>query len=92
MSSPADIEAALRAADVKVSNAIHEITDLNLPVGWNHMRWNDFRVFDLHSLLTVLGWLITAFGVSFGAPFWFDLLNKMMVIRSTVKPHEKSSE
>jgi hypothetical protein len=88
--SPADIEAALRAADVKVSNAIHEITDLNLPVGWNHMRWNDFRVFDLHSLLTVLGWLITAFGVSFGAPFWFDLLNKMMVIRSTVKPHEKS--
>jgi hypothetical protein len=27
-----------------------------------------------------------------GAPFWFDLLNKFMVIRSTVKPHEKSPE
>ena len=27
-----------------------------------------------------------------GAPFWFDLLNKVMVIRSTVKPHEKSPE
>ncbi len=38
------------------------------------------------------GWLITAFAISFGAPFWFDMLNKMMVIRSTVKPHEKSPE
>jgi len=27
-----------------------------------------------------------------GAPFWFDVLNKITVIRSTVKPHEKSPE
>ncbi|WOD13523.1 hypothetical protein [Paraburkholderia kirstenboschensis] len=39
-----------------------------------------------------LGWFVTASGLSFGAPFSFDLLNKMMVIRSTVKPHEKSPE
>lgn len=90
--TPAEIEAALREADVKVADAIHAVTDLNLPIGWTHMRWNDFRVFDMRSVLTVFGWLITAFGVSFGAPFWFDLLNKMMVIRSTVKPHEKSPE
>ncbi|MDT5294066.1 MAG: hypothetical protein QOJ76_946, partial [Acidobacteriota bacterium] len=25
-------------------------------------------------------------------PFWFDLLNKFMVIRSTVKPREKSHD
>ena len=37
-----------------------------------------------------LGWLITAFGVTFGAAFWFDVLNKFMVVRSTVKPAEKS--
>jgi hypothetical protein len=40
----------------------------------------------------LLGWLITAFAATLGAPFWFDLLNKVMVIRSTVKPHEKSPE
>jgi hypothetical protein len=40
----------------------------------------------------VLGWLVTAFAVMLGAPFWFDLLNKFMVIRSTVKPREKSRE
>jgi len=43
-------------------------------------------------LAAIPGWLITAFAISFGAPFWFDMLNKMMVIRSTVKPHEKSPE
>jgi hypothetical protein len=40
----------------------------------------------------ILGWLATAFAASLGAPFWFDMLNKVMVIRSTVKPHEKSPE
>ena len=42
------------------------------------------------SLLMLLGWIITAFAISLGAPFWFDILNKIMVIRSTVKPFEKS--
>ena len=41
-------------------------------------------------LLMVFGWLVTAFGISLGAPFWFDVLNKFMVVRSTVKPNEKS--
>ncbi len=40
--------------------------------------------------LVILGWLVTAFGVTFGASFWFDVLNKFMVVRSTVKPSEKS--
>jgi hypothetical protein len=40
----------------------------------------------------VLGWIFTAFAATLGAPFWFDVLNQIMVIRSTVKPHEKSGE
>ena len=43
-------------------------------------------------LSAILGWLITAVAVTFGAPFWFDILNKFMVIRATVKPREKSRE
>jgi hypothetical protein len=39
-----------------------------------------------------LGWLLTAMAISLGAPFWFDTLNRLMVVRSTVKPHEKSRE
>ena len=39
-----------------------------------------------------MGILLTGFAISQGAPFWFDLLNKFMVVRSTVKPTEKSQE
>jgi hypothetical protein len=38
----------------------------------------------------LLGWLITGIAASLGAPFWFDILNKFIVVRSTVKPEEKS--
>lgn len=45
-----------------------------------------------HVFYPLFGWLLTAGAISLGAPFWFDLLNKFMVIRATVKPHEKSPE
>jgi len=40
----------------------------------------------------VVGWFLTACAISLGAPLWFDLLNKISVVRSTVKPQEKSPE
>lgn len=43
-------------------------------------------------LLKIAGILFTGFAVSLGAPFWFDVLNRFMVIRSTVKPEEKSQD
>ena len=33
-------------------------------------------------LLTLLGWLLTAVAVSFGAPFWFDALSKLGSLRT----------
>jgi hypothetical protein len=43
-------------------------------------------------IMVGLGWLMTALAISLGAPFWFDVLNKFMIVRSTVKPAEKSRE
>lgn len=43
-----------------------------------------------YCVVTFVGWVITALALSLGAPFWFDTLNKFMVVRSTVKPQEKS--
>ena len=38
----------------------------------------------------LIGFLITALALSMGAPFWFDLLNKLVSIRGVgVKPEEK---
>jgi hypothetical protein len=33
---------------------------------------------------SIFGWLITALALSLGAPFWYDLLNKFMKLRSSI--------
>jgi len=49
-------------------------------------------LFNAAGLLSLVsGWIMTAFAVTLGAPFWFDVLGKLMVIRSTMKPGEKGS-
>ncbi|MCA1633144.1 MAG: hypothetical protein LC802_05340 [Acidobacteria bacterium] len=70
-----------------------EINELGLPIGWSSKPLGE----DPRGLpegwgwlLKAIGFILTAMAVSQGAPFWFDLLNKIIVIRSTVKPHEKS--
>lgn len=72
------------------------LKQLGLPIGWESQgepwpAWDGgawWKRLKDHGL----GWLLTAFAISLGAPFWFDLLNKFIVIRSAVKPHEKSPE
>jgi hypothetical protein len=69
-----------------------EIKKLGLPIGWNKEDPRSVPEDLLGRLIKVFGWFLTAVAITLGAPFWFDLLNKFLVIRSTVKPHEKSSE
>jgi hypothetical protein len=44
-----------------------------------------------HAGSSWLGWLLTALAVSVGAPFWFDLLSRVMNLRSTLKPKEEKA-
>lgn len=37
------------------------------------------------------GYLITALAISLGAPFWFDLLNKLMLLRSSITKNGTTS-
>ena len=73
-----------------------DVAGLGLPIGWSRRapaadpRAVPGVVGDW--ILKLLGILITGFAISQGAPFWFDVLNKFMVVRSTVKPTEKSQE
>ncbi|MEX8519736.1 MAG: hypothetical protein AB3X44_14590 [Leptothrix sp. (in: b-proteobacteria)] len=60
-------------------------------LGWSDAEWQ--RVDKLQGfqwigalLLKLLGYLITAAAVSMGAPFWFDVINKVSNLRSTLKP------
>jgi hypothetical protein len=36
----------------------------------------------------IIGWLLSAFALSLGAPFWFDMLNKLIALRSSLKSKE----
>jgi hypothetical protein len=59
------------------------VTNPGEPDRYENLRW---------FLTKIVGWLLTAIAISLGAPFWFDMLNKIIIVRSTVKPHEKSPE
>jgi hypothetical protein len=73
-----------------------QVETMKLPIGWDQPPLKDdassIGTVWYHYLMPIFGWLLTAFAITLGAPFWFDVLNKIMVIRSTVKPHEKSPE
>ena len=73
------------------------VNELGLPIGWVFHPEDpaDPRAFPdevLPFVLKLFGLLLTGFAISQGAPFWFDLLNRFMVVRSTVKPAEKGRE
>ena len=71
---------------------LKNLESYGLPVGWNVTWGENRRWWIVFAVRSFFGWLITACLVSLGAPFWFDMLNKFIVVRSTIKPHEKSSE
>jgi len=92
---------AASAPTTATVNAAAEIHKLGLPIGWSQSSVDDLlRPMQccartqraLAGLQIVLGYLLTALAVTLGAPFWFDALNRLMVIRATVKPREKSPE
>ena len=54
-------------------------------IGW-HSGWRSNL-----NWLTPLGWVLTILAISMGAPFWFDMLNKIMNVRFAGKsPDEKA--
>ena len=86
---PAASSQATPGNTIEPNAALDSLYALKLPIGWNaesRAHMGDVIV------SSFFGWLVTALAVSLGAPFWFDTLNRIMVIRSTVKPNEKSPE
>jgi hypothetical protein len=52
-----------------------------LGLGWS---WDEVKsLAPVDWLIKVLGWIVTALAMSLGAPFWFDMLKKLVNIRSS---------
>jgi hypothetical protein len=82
------------------------IDSIDLPLGWSWERIespctaqteNGFGWCVTGTIVTsviwgIPGWAIMALAATLGAPFWFDMLQKLVVIRSTMKPKPETVE
>ncbi len=81
------IEQAAEADSLKAPQTIEQVQEefekLKLPMGWSDpgLRPEGF----VGWIKKLLGWLLTGLAVSLGAPFWFDVLSKVVKVRSTGK-------
>ncbi len=59
---------------------LSQIKDLKIPIGWQEEEFSEINWF-----IKLMGLLITALAASLGAPFWFQLLNKVVDLRAAGK-------
>jgi hypothetical protein len=62
-----------------------DIGKLGLPIGWPDPEWKPEWPLVLRK---IFGLLLTALAVSLGAPFWFDLLGRVINVRASIKPDQ----
>jgi hypothetical protein len=67
---------------------VKQFLDLPVPLGWNR---NTLPTTFYGWLLKIVGLLATALAVSLGAPFWYDILRKLLGLRKTLKRKEEES-
>lgn len=56
-----------------------------LAIGWEQVDWKTPKGCDWWAT-KFFGIILTAIAISFGAPFWFDLLSRFVSIRSALQP------
>jgi hypothetical protein len=81
---------ATASAQSDFESNLARIRTSGLPIGWMRQAApGDLRAIP-HSpgdwVQKIIGILLTIAAISLGAPFWFDVLSKVTVIRSAIKP------
>jgi hypothetical protein len=85
--------------DIKVRKQFYkDLDNSSLPIGWNDDNLSQqyelrdsikrgtiqeglIKIFQFFRM--ILGWIISGIAISMGAPFWFDMLKKVMNVRGT---------
>ncbi|NET74513.1 MAG: hypothetical protein F6K62_27530, partial [Sphaerospermopsis sp. SIO1G2] len=85
------IERQPNAADIQNIDTKEILEDLQLPIGWTdnnlqeQLGWHPTKIQNIPiiSILTMFtGWIISGLAIAMGAPFWFDLLSKVMKVKN----------
>jgi hypothetical protein len=58
---------------------VDTLCEIGLPIGWNATAWPGAS---WYLVLHILGMIAIAIAASFGAPFWFDALNRLVNLRA----------
>jgi len=89
---------------VAIDSVFHQLSNLKqkeitmassvLGLGWDIQTHGSYweAVKNQIKWYSIFGWLITALAISMGAPFWFDLLKKVVNIKEELKPKETKNE
>jgi len=85
ISNPEQLKQALSQRRVLLDS----LYKLNAPIGWQQTDLKQMKTYDW--VIKLLGWFISAAALSFGAPFWFDILAKLVNIRKTGIPPAKAN-
>lgn len=80
-SSPTDADKALEETNKRLTDTTDELLGLGLPLGWTDDVLRPGETIPSK----FMGLLLTILACSLGAPFWFDLLGKLVNIRGTSK-------
>ncbi len=75
-----EFDASLNKLEEMINDQVESVKS-PLGLGWKNVDWSEVTWYDV--VLKLLGWTVTALAVSLGAPFWFDLLRKLVNIRSS---------
>jgi hypothetical protein len=86
-------------SEQKIKEDLASLNGLQIPLGWpdtpkdiQALAWSQQFPYWLDNTRThAFGWILTAIAISFGAPFWFDLLNRFVALRSSKKPVKEES-
>jgi hypothetical protein len=91
------------AVDIQTlrNQANQVLNDVSLPLGWTDVNLNQqigsstqsqdiipgFRFISI-----IAGWFVSGIAIAMGAPFWFDLLGKIVNVRNAGKPPASSAQ
>jgi len=73
----------LKAKTSQLKNDLDSLHALDLPMGWKAQNIKDRKTFMDYFIKHLAGWMATILAIMMGAPFWFDILNKISNLRGT---------
>ena len=74
-------------SDASAGEALAQLETLRFPIGWEAPNRPDGAG---GWAFAAVGWLLTGIAITFGAPFWFDVLNKVSNLRAAGRKPESA--